>query len=66
LTPSHLNFDVDDIEQAVADLKKKGIAIETIDGMERDELGILCAAKLQALAQTWPSLKIQLATCWRL
>ena len=36
-----LNFHVDDIEQAVADLKKKGIAIETIDGMERDELGIM-------------------------
>jgi catechol 2,3-dioxygenase-like lactoylglutathione lyase family enzyme len=36
-----LNFDVDNIEQAVADLKQKGIAIEAIEGMEHDELGIM-------------------------
>jgi catechol 2,3-dioxygenase-like lactoylglutathione lyase family enzyme len=36
-----LNFDVDNIEQAVADLKQKGIAIETIEGMKHDELGIM-------------------------
>ncbi|GAB6926612.1 hypothetical protein JCM10914A_05950 [Paenibacillus sp. JCM 10914] len=36
-----LNFDVSNIEQAVADLRQQGIAIEVIAGMEHDELGIM-------------------------
>ncbi|MDQ0060544.1 VOC family protein [Paenibacillus harenae] len=36
-----LNFDVGNIEQAVAALKEKGIALETFAGMEQDELGIM-------------------------
>lgn len=36
-----LNFDVGNIELAVADLRQKSIAIESIAGMEHDELGIM-------------------------
>lgn len=35
-----LNFEVDDIDKAVADLKAKGITLEHYDNMNQDEDGI--------------------------
>jgi catechol 2,3-dioxygenase-like lactoylglutathione lyase family enzyme len=35
-----LNFPVDDIDEAVAELTKRGVAFERYDGMEQDEKGI--------------------------